>query len=161
MSDTIELYVNGKLVYSQGVDTPPDLPPKEPPKEDPPAQPPPVTTPPTPPVSPPAQGDGLDAFRARQAVSQNCAWVLTTSVESGALLARLGDVYHAYVQFYTVGGSGSVAPNEVANPASPSGYSYWTVDQQLLPDVGQAADAYVAQRCAEQGIPGAPGAANV
>ena len=144
--DKIQLYVNDVLVFNQSASGPVPIPPE------------PTPIPPTP---IPPQGDGLDAFRARQRVSQNCAWVLTTSAESGALSAKLGASYHQYVQFYTVGGTGSVAPQEMVNPASPSGYSFWTVDQQLRDDVNQAADAYVVQRCQEQQIPGPPSPAVV
>jgi hypothetical protein len=65
-------------------------------------------------------------------------------------------VYHQYVQFYTVGGTGSFAPHEFKDPNSPSGYSYATIQGAGVQDVDQAADAYVELRAVQEGKPGAP-----
>ena len=97
--------------------------------------------------------DPLASFRARQAVSQNCAWVLITPAESGALRAVYGDVVSQYNQFYTVGGSGGLGIAERVDATSPSGYAYIDANQQWQPDVGGAADARVAAIAASQNPP--------
>ncbi len=144
----VQLDIDGVRVFSQGPGPTPTGPTA-----------PPGPTAPTAP--PPPQGDGLDAARARQRVSQNCLWVLTTSAESGPLLAKLGNSYHQYVQFYTVGGTGSFAPPEFVDVNSPTGYSFVKIDQSSVNDVNQAADAYVELRAEQEQKPGAPPPANL
>jgi len=107
-----------------------------------------------PPVPPPT--DPLTAFRARQAVSQNCAWVLISPAESGALRAVYGDAVSQYNQFYTVGGSGGLGIAERPEATSPSGYVYADAAGNWQPDVSAAADARVAELAAAQGRPVPP-----
>jgi hypothetical protein len=106
-----------------------------------------------PPWSPPVVIDPLGAFFARAAVSQNCAWVLVSPQESGALRDRYGDKVSQYNQFYTVGGSGGLGIAERVDPTSPSGYSFVGADGQWHHDVGGAADARVAEIGAAQDPP--------
>ena len=103
----------------------------------------------TPPGPPPS--DPLAAFRARQAVSQTCAWVQITPAESGALRDVYGDVVSQYNQFYTVGGSGGLGIAERPDVSSPSGYVYVNANQEWAPDVNQAADKRVAELAEQQG----------
>lgn len=105
---------------------------------------------PPPPAPPPVPGDPLAAFFARAAVSQNCAWVLVTPQESGALRDRFGDKVSQYNQFYTVGGSGGLGIGERVDPTSPSGFSFVGADGEWHHDVGGAADARVAEIGAAQ-----------
>lgn len=105
----------------------------------------------TPPGPTPPPSDPLEAFRARQAVSQNCAWVQITPAESGALRDVYGDVVSQYNQFYTVGGSGGLGIAERPDASSPSGYVYVNANQEWAPDVNQAADKRVAELAEQQG----------
>jgi hypothetical protein len=105
--------------------------------------------PPYPPVPP---TDPLASFKAKQAISQNCAWVTITPEETGAVAAAAQQDYHLYIQFYTVGGSGGMGVQEIVDAASPTGYSFFK-QEVLTPDVNQAADAEVARLCALQNPP--------
>jgi len=105
------------------------------------------------PTPPPA--DPIAAFRARQRVSQNCAWVLITPQEAGALEAAGYDI-HAYNQFYTVGGSGGLGIAERPDGSSPSGYVFVDANQHWQPDVNQAADKRVQELADAQGRPVPP-----
>jgi hypothetical protein len=98
----------------------------------------------------PPSGDPLARCKARQAVSNNCLWVLVTPEESGALEAAGVDT-HVYNQFYTVGGSGGLGMNEQVDASSPSGYIFVTIEQERVPDVDQVADKYIAKVAADQG----------
>lgn len=104
---------------------------------------------------PPPSGDPLATFRARQAIGQNCAWVLLTSAEEVALLALHGDVIHNYVNFYTAGGSGALGVNEIMSLAG-GNYVFVGPSGTWEPDINGAADAYVATLAAAQGrtVPG-------
>jgi len=101
--------------------------------------------PPIPAPPPPAPTDPLAGFWARSNVSQNCAWVLITPQESGALRDRYGDAVSQYNQFYTVGGSGGLGVAERVDPSSPTGYSFVGADGQWHPDIAGAADLRVAE----------------
>lgn len=98
---------------------------------------------------PPTPADTPEArLKARQAVSQNCAWVLMSLSDQNYFRAKDPNATK-YTQFYTVGGSGSPAVGELANapglPVSPSGYCYVGSDNQWHPDVNGEADALVAK----------------
>lgn len=99
----------------------------------------------------PDPSDPLATFRARQAVSQNCAWFLMTPQEAPALLTALGDAYHVYVNFYTPGGSGALGVNERLDAGL--GYVFVNANQDWQQDVNQAADVRVAQIAASQPTP--------
>lgn len=99
--------------------------------------------------------DPLATFRARQAVSQNCAWVLITPAESDALRAVYGDLVSTYNNFYTVGGSGGLGIAERFDAAA-GVYLYIDANQKWQQDVMGAADVRVAEIAASQGrtVPG-------
>ncbi len=140
MSDKIELYVNNVMVFQQVASGPAPTGPTAP-------------TAPTGPIPP--VGDGLDDFRARQRVSQNCAWVQVTPAESSLLLAALGPIKNTYTNFYTIGGSGGLGAFEAPDPNSPTGYSFQDFSDNhggaVTYDVNQAADVCVQWFATQQG----------
>lgn len=106
--------------------------------------------------------DPLERARARQRVSQNCLWVGLLPDETSPLIAKIGEAaYHVYGQFYTVGGTGSVAANEQPRADSPTGWSFVDNLGNFVHDVNQAADDLVEQRCFDQQRPPPPAAADL
>lgn len=99
--------------------------------------------------APPA--DPLAAFRARQQVSDNCAWMFNDDIENGHLLAALGDKYHQYRNFYT-----HIYPllelHAVSvGVVSSTGWAYVGEDQNWHADENRAADALIAKYAAAAG----------
>lgn len=100
--------------------------------------------------------DPLAAFKARQAVSQNCAWFQVTGGEKEALYKIYPpDVINSYSQFYAGGGSGGMniqeRPRVDGDPPSASGYVYVGQTGNWETDVEDAADIWLVAVATAQG----------
>lgn len=109
------------------------------------------------PVPIPVPSNPIEAFKARQRVSQNCAWFLLSPPEEGSMKAAMpnrAEEISRYVAFYTPGGSGALGINERLDPTD--GYVFVDSNQNWVKDINQAADVEVQRIATSQSrtVPG-------